>query len=114
MSLEITGIANNGLVGIPSQGTYRQVIHPAHTRTDGEQVLADQERIKNYVKEIEKFGGFFHRRLQFSINKELEQIVVKVIDTETDKVIKVLPPEELQRLHLRIREAIGLLFDEKI
>jgi len=41
-------------------------------------------------------------------------VVVKVIDGETDKVIKVLPPEELQRLHVRIREAIGLLFDEKI
>ena len=66
------------------------------------------------MREIEKLSGYFNRRLKFSINRELDQVVVKVIDGETDKVIKVLPPEELQRLHVRIREAIGLLFDEKI
>jgi len=27
-------------------------------------------------------------------------------------VIKELPPEELQRLHTNLNEAIGLLFDE--
>ena len=41
-------------------------------------------------------------------------MVVKVIDKETDKVIKELPSGELQRLHVRIREAIGLLIDEEI
>ncbi len=39
-------------------------------------------------------------------------MVVKVIDGNTDKVIKELPPKELQRVHMRIREAIGLLLDE--
>jgi flagellar protein FlaG len=56
----------------------------------------------------------FNRRLKFSINRELDLVVVKVIDKETDKVIKELPPEEIQRLHVRIREAIGLLIDEEI
>ena len=48
------------------------------------------------------------------INQELDRVVVKVIDRETDKVIKEIPPEVLQRLHVRIREAIGLLIDESI
>ncbi|MBN1686942.1 MAG: flagellar protein FlaG, partial [Spirochaetales bacterium] len=50
----------------------------------------------------------------FSINEELDQVVVKVIDSKTDKVIKEIPPEVLQRLYVRIREAIGLLIDEMI
>jgi len=29
-------------------------------------------------------------------------------------VIKVLPPEELQRLHSRIRETMGFLFDRMV
>jgi flagellar protein FlaG len=37
-----------------------------------------------------------------------------VIDPETDKVIKILPPEELQRLHSRIQETIGFFFDERV
>ena len=55
-----------------------------------------------------------NKRLSFSLNRELDQVVVKVIDRKTDKVIKELPPEELQRMHVRIREAIGLLIDEEI
>lgn len=56
----------------------------------------------------------FNRRLKFAVNEELGQVVVKVIDSQTDKVIKELPPQALQRLHIRIREAIGLLIDEEI
>jgi flagellar protein FlaG len=42
------------------------------------------------------------------------EIIIKVIDNETDKVIKVLPPEELQRLHSSIRDTIGVLFDKMV
>ena len=41
-------------------------------------------------------------------------VVVKVIDRETDTVIKEIPPRELQIVHARIREALGALFDVQI
>jgi flagellar protein FlaG len=72
---------------------------------------ADVER---YLSDIVNYARFFNKRLRFSINEELDQVVVKVIDKQTDKVIKEIPPEVLQRLHVRIREAIGLLIDEII
>jgi flagellar protein FlaG len=56
----------------------------------------------------------FSRRLQFVVDQSSQQVIVKVIDKETDKVIKELPPEELQRLHRNIKEAIGLLYDELV
>jgi len=54
----------------------------------------------------------FNRKLQFVVDYNSKQVVVKVIDKETDKVIKELPPEELQRLHKHIKETIGLMYDE--
>jgi flagellar protein FlaG len=42
------------------------------------------------------------------------QVIVKVIDKNTDKVIKELPPEELQRMHNNVRDALGILFDERV
>ncbi len=56
----------------------------------------------------------FNHRLQFTVNQDLDQVVVKVIDKTTDRVIKEIPPAELQRVHSRIREAIGLFVDEQI
>jgi flagellar protein FlaG len=63
---------------------------------------------------LEQISLAFNRRLKFVIDEESKEIIIKVIDNETDKVIKVLPPEELQRLHSRIRETIGFLFDRMV
>ena len=71
----------------------------------------DAER---YLEDILNITQVFNKRLRFSINRELNEVVVKVIDSQTDKVIKEIPPEVLQKLHVRIREAIGLLIDEII
>ena len=61
---------------------------------------------------LEKF--VFNRKLQFVVDHNSNQVIVKVIDKETDKVIKVLPPEELQRLHRNLKDTIGFLFDERV
>ena len=67
-----------------------------------------------YLKDIITISSIFNRKLKFFVNHNTNQVVVKVIDGETDKVIKEIPPEALQRLHSRMREAIGLLIDEEI
>ena len=70
--------------------------------------------IKTTAQDLEHVSYAFNRRLKFVIDHESKEVFVKVIDTETDKVIKVLPPEELQRLHQRIRETLGFLFDQRV
>jgi len=70
--------------------------------------------IKTTAQDLERVSLAFNRRLKFVVDHESHDITVKVIDTETDKVIKVLPPEELQKLHQRIRETIGFLFDQRV
>ena len=63
--------------------------------------------------ELADVSAAFNKRLAFSLNEKLDQVVVKVIDTDTDKVIREIPPKELQHVHERIREVIGILFDER-
>jgi len=70
--------------------------------------------LEQTTADLERISLAFNRRLKFIIDQESKEILIKVIDNETDKVIKVLPPEELQRLHSRIRETIGFLFDRMV
>jgi flagellar protein FlaG len=70
--------------------------------------------IHSTVEDLERLSLVFNRKLRFHVDHESHEVIVKVIDSETDKVIKVLPPEELQRLHRRVKEAIGFLFDEQV
>ncbi len=53
------------------------------------------------------------RKLQFNINKELGAVVVRVVDSNTNQVLKEIPSEDIQKLKLRLRKAIGNLFDAK-
>ncbi|HDQ14487.1 MAG TPA: flagellar protein FlaG [Sediminispirochaeta sp.] len=76
-----------------------------------------RERNKNvdsYLKDILTITRIFNRKLDFTIDRSSNQVIVKVVDGETDKVIKEIPPEALQRLHRRMQETIGLLFDQEI
>ena len=52
------------------------------------------------------------RKLQFNVNKELGSVVVKIVDSSTNQVLKEIPSKDIQELKVRLREAIGSLFDE--
>jgi flagellar protein FlaG len=73
-----------------------------------------EEKVRKFVEQIQSLSNMFDRRLQFQINKELGDVVVKVIDSSTDKIIREIPSAEIQKLQVRIKEALGLLFDESI
>ena len=122
MSMEIAGIVRQATGQAPRPATdvpeLRSTSAPSQT---SEQTNSTQQKpasrdidVAQLAEELSLVTEAFQKRLKFSINRELEMVVVKVIDTQTDKVIKELPPEEIQRLHVRIREAIGLLIDEEI
>ena len=53
-------------------------------------------------------------KLQFNVNQELDKVVVRVVDTSTNEVIREIPSEDLQRIQARMKHAIGVLFDEMI
>ena len=53
-------------------------------------------------------------KLQFNVNSELGSVIVKIVDPNTEQVIKEIPSEDIQKLKIRIRKTIGVLFDEMI
>jgi|WetSurMetagenome_2_1015567.scaffolds.fasta_scaffold1118157_1 flagellar protein FlaG len=82
---------------------------PASETIAAEKLPADLQTV---IRDLKQVSEAFNRRLSFSINEKLGQVVVKVIDNDTDKVVREIPPTELQHVYEAIREAIGLLFDK--
>ena len=72
------------------------------------EIKADSQALQ---KMTEMVGG---NKLQFSVNKELGSVVVSIVDSTTNQVIKQIPSEDMQKLKLRLRKAIGSMFDEVI
>jgi flagellar protein FlaG len=73
----------------------------------------EKEKIKEVLKQANKVFG---NKLAFTYHEGTKRVEIKIIDKETDKVIKEFPPEEaLDSIAKRMElyEKSGLLFDEK-
>ena len=75
---------------------------------------AEPAELSRLVADVENVSRTFNKKLQFVVDHRSNEVIVKVVDKETDKVIKVIPPEELQRLHKKLKETIGFLFNERV
>ncbi|TVR86451.1 MAG: flagellar protein FlaG [Spirochaetaceae bacterium] len=104
--------------GLPRKATNDISLQAARAAANAaaEKVAAQQRQAARepLLSDLEQVSGVFNHRLKLSVNNELDRVIVKIIDRDTDKVIKELPPAELQRVYSRIREAIGLLVDTEI
>ncbi|SFL23056.1 flagellar protein FlaG [Halanaerobium salsuginis] len=77
-----------------------------------EQELEDE--VRESVKDINEIVDKVKEGLSFQIHEDTEKMMVKVVDLNTDEVIKELPPEEMLDLQARIHEMVGILIDEKV
>ena len=97
---------------------HQQAKDTAIKQLEQELELAEKQREKidaeKYLKDIIKITEVFNRKLKFSVDNDLEQVIVKVVDAETDKVIKEIPPDQLKRLYAKMKEAMGLLIDTTV
>ena len=126
MSMQVTSLSMGGSVAVPVQKEQKPQPLPMERREasaypdaqkdtyQSANIKSQTPELKQTVTDLEKISLAFNRRLKFIIDQESKELIIKVIDNETDKVIKVLPPEELQRLHSRIRETMGFLFDRMV
>ena len=104
---------------VKSADTNSQSVQTQSIAPGGAQVVQNIEQTaaetKEATQQLQKMSDLIAgNKLQFNVNKELGSVIVSVIDANTDKVIKQIPSEEIQNLKLRIRKAIGNIFDEVI
>jgi len=112
MSVASVGFNPASAMPLPDNVHRAQVKQPDAPVTEPEQKKPKPQAIHSTAASLQRL--VFNRKLQFVVDHNSNEIIVKVIDKETDKVIKELPPEELQRLHNNLKETIGFLFDERV
>ena len=78
-----------------------------------EKKYTEEETIGNIESANKKFI-IYDRRFEFSIHEKTKEIMVKVIDANTDEVIREIPPEKILDMVAAIWEAVGIFVDEKI
>ncbi|WP_330540350.1 flagellar protein FlaG [Aeromonas hydrophila] len=84
-----------------------------------------QADIENEVQKLQDFSKLQGWTVNFSVEKDLDQVVIKVVDAETKSMIRQIPSEELLAISKRIKDLhesdatgggsrAGLLLDNEI
>jgi flagellar protein FlaG len=73
----------------------------------------DEASMESAVSRITDFVQNFQRDLQFSIDKESDRMVVKVVDSKTQEVIRQIPSEETLRIAQNLDSSESLILREQ-
>lgn len=71
---------------------------------------------KTIIEAIEKANKAItgiNTQLEFSIHEKSKEIMVKVIDSDTQKVIREIPPEKILDMVATMLEMAGIIVDER-
>lgn len=107
-------------VNIPSQHTVspagathseKAVASTADVPTQGH---ATDQQVKDAVAKVSQFVDAFSTSLQFTVDKESGKTVVKVIDQDTNQVVRQFPSEEMLAISHALTRIEGLLFSKKV
>ncbi|WP_020588243.1 flagellar protein FlaG [Desulfobacter curvatus] len=80
----------------------------------GNQAKLTRKDVEDMVEALEDFANTVQTRLNFSIDDDTEDVVVKIMDKETDEVIKQFPAEEILELREKMQDLSGLLFSTNV
>ncbi len=123
MSIEFSGIGQHvtamdrrleGTGNTSSSRSSSNTVQSSRQENPAVSTQLSETEVARIAEQIQKISDMFDRKLQFQVSNELGQVIVKVIDSSTDKIIREIPSAEIQKLQIRIKEALGLLFDESI
>ncbi|MEE9100825.1 flagellar protein FlaG [Pseudomonas nitroreducens] len=70
-------------------------------------------RLDAAVSDIQKHVQGVRRNLNFSIDDATGDVVVKVIDGESGKVVRQIPSEEVLKLAARLEDMSSLMFETR-
>lgn len=76
--------------------------------------LANEDELNQVVQEMNDFVKPINNSLEFSVDKDTGTTVVKVLDTETQEVIKQIPSEEMLALAKAIGQLKGLFVKQQV
>ena len=135
--MKMEGVMNGGISNPSSSNTHTTVDKPntkevkerqdkdsyissitekqiAHLSSEEKKDLPVADRV--VIDAIEKAnkaisGG--NREFHFAVHEKTKQIMVKVINSDTNEVIRELPPEKILDMVAKMWEMAGIIVDEK-
>ncbi len=86
---------------------------PRNGRDQAPRRPSEAGAVKEIVDKPQAYLEDLNIRLDFEVHEETGELIVRVFNRETGKLIREVPPEDLLELHEKLAELRGVLFDQK-
>lgn len=74
----------------------------------------DMDKITDVLKnKLDKIQKLFTGEAKFEVNKEADMVIVKIVDKDSEEVIRQIPSEASVKLAKALNDLEGILFDEE-
>lgn len=74
---------------------------------------ATEKQIQAAIEHVKRASQMSRTRCEFSYHEATKRVSIKVLDEETNEVIKEIPPEKSLEMVEKMWELAGILVDEK-
>jgi flagellar protein FlaG len=65
------------------------------------------------IERANKAISIANRKFEYSIHEKTHEIMIKVIDSDTNEIIREIPPEKILDMVAKMWEMAGLIVDER-
>lgn len=124
--MEIRSIGQGGQVNIDTSKNFdignssNNVERKVQSSNDtGNRELASKEKnynekdIKKAIGKLNKFLEDDKTHAEYEVHDKLKDIMIKIVDDNTGKVIQELPPKKILDMIAKMCEMVGIIFDKK-
>lgn len=90
------------------------------TQSQGEKISTaegqeiSKEKLQSVVDTVNEFLQINHNASKFVLHDGLDRYFVQVVDTQTEEVVKEIPPKKLLDAFYEMQKLLGMIVDEKI
>ncbi len=90
-----------------------QKVQQEGTHVEKMQEQVQKSQLKELVDNMNKNLDPFNTSLKFGFEDKSDTYYVSVIDTNTNDVIRKFPSEDAMKLSVKMKELVGMIFDQK-
>lgn len=83
-------------------------------RTEQKNEDLSVEEARAMADSLEGYMEILTTSLGFSVNENVDRVVVTITNKQTDEVIRQIPAEELIALREKMKELTGIIFNESV
>jgi flagellar protein FlaG len=100
----------------PADGTLKKLQREVEQQVQEAQEKRDikPEELQRLIEEVKRKFDMLSKYLKIDIDQELEIPVVKIMEKDTNRVIRQIPPDYLLELMKRIDQLLGLLVEREV